>query len=1467
MSVKINPPYYTKAKSFELYKTELLAWRQVTDLTKQKQGIAIALSLPEDDSGIRAKVFEEIPLSDLNCDSGFEKLVEHLDKYLGLDELEDSLSKFEDFEDYQRKCDESINTYINNFNQKYQRIAKKGLKLPSEILAFKLLRRANITREEKMLVVTGMDYAKKSELYEQAQKSLKKFKGENVNNTSSGIAASPIKLEPAFLAENEEALWSAGYAYRGKPRGGRGYNTYRGRGNWRGGWNGDFSGTSSSASNQGFSWGRGASHRGGFNSVGNRTERYVNPLGPDGSPLTCKSCGSFRHLIRDCPDSWENLSKTKSVNQNECENNGSSKQTEGSTEYGVLFTGNDKSGTVHLGREARACAVLDSACSSTVCGQNWLTDYLETLSDSDRNKVSVNPGVRVFKFGGGTKLKSKAEYVLPAVIAGRDVSVRTDIVDSNIPLLLSRSAMKGAKIKLDTVTDSAEIFGQSVALNLTSSGHYCVPITREEESACVVNLEMLSDNERCKQITKLHRQFAHPPARKLVALMKDAGVWRDEFASDLEEIQQNCAMCKMYAVTPPRPVVAFPMASEFNEKVAMDLKIWGNKYILHMIDMWSRLTVSVFIDNKKTSTIIDKIMTNWVAVYGVMQAIMSDNGGEFNSDDMREIASFLNITVNTTAGESPWSNGLCERVHSVTDQMLVKLIAEYPDTSHPVLLGWANMARNSLQMWQGFSSYQLVYGKNPNLPNIMSDNVSALQGTTTCEVFAKHLNALHSARREFIQSEASERIRRALRGKVRACEQRFEHGDRVFYKREGKERWLGPGKVVFQDGKVVFVRHGGVFVRVSPNRLIKSGTEFMSELPMGEETSVDPGSSDSQKTGVPVSNGAIDTLGNDSRIEMDEIVSGSEESVLHDDNSGRTTTGDILTERDLHMPQEGSEIRFRMAGDAEWRQVTVLGRAGKASGKYRDWYNVADSSGGDSLSVDLNRVQWERVGPDEVYVVTVPRSRHSDPDCVVAKRKELEKLKDFDIYQEVENTGQLCISTRWVLWEKGDEIRARLVARGFEEESVLQSDSPTVGKSALRLCLIVAAAKDWPVKSTDIKSAFLQSRDIDREVYITPPKEAGVSGDKVWLLRRCLYGLNDAARQFYQSVVEVLTELGCINSLLDPSLFYKYDKSGVLEGILVSHIDDFLHAGSETFDSDVMAKLRQRFVAGRLSCKQFSYVGFQISQNNEGIMLEQNNYVQNIPHGDLTMQRVAQKQAELNCSEYTELRQIVGKLNWVVHGSRPDISYDVVDLSTKFQKARVEDLVQASRVILKTKQSKSQIFFRKLGAIGSWQITVYTDAALANLSDGVGSTGAFVILLVSGDSCCPISWGCKKIRRVVKSSLAAETLSLLSGVEESMYLRSIIGEVMNIDHQALPITAIVDCKSLVEAVNTTKMVEDKRLRIDLASIKECLDRGLLSSVRWCPGTRQLADCMTKKGASGHNLLKIFQTGLIQVAEY
>ena len=54
----------------------------------------------------------------------------------------------------------------------------------------------------------------------------------------------------------------------------------------------------------------------------------------------------------------------------------------------------------------------------------------------------------------------------------------------------------------------------------------------------------------------------------------------------------------------------------------------------------------------------------------------------------------------------------------------------------------------------------------------------------------------------------------------------FANGDRVWYKRERDGKWKGPAKVIFQDGKIIWVRHGSSAVRVSVNRIVKQGEEL-----------------------------------------------------------------------------------------------------------------------------------------------------------------------------------------------------------------------------------------------------------------------------------------------------------------------------------------------------------------------------------------------------------------------------------------------------------------------------------------------------------------------------------------------------------------------------------------------------------------------------------------------------------------
>ena len=112
MAMKIKTPEF-KNGCYERYRIELEAWREITDLEKEKQGIAIALTLPEEDeTGIREKVFDELTIADLKKENGLDLLLQFMDKKLKKDDLADSWEKFNDFEEYKR-TEQSIAEYIS----------------------------------------------------------------------------------------------------------------------------------------------------------------------------------------------------------------------------------------------------------------------------------------------------------------------------------------------------------------------------------------------------------------------------------------------------------------------------------------------------------------------------------------------------------------------------------------------------------------------------------------------------------------------------------------------------------------------------------------------------------------------------------------------------------------------------------------------------------------------------------------------------------------------------------------------------------------------------------------------------------------------------------------------------------------------------------------------------------------------------------------------------------------------------------------------------------------------------------------------------------------------------------------------------------------------------------------------------------------------------------------------------------
>ena len=318
-------------------------------------------------------------------------------------------------------------------------------------------------------------------------------------------------------------------------------------------------------------------------------------------------------------------------------------------------------------------ALLDCGCTRTVCGLVWLICYLQSLTKDDLKKVTEEPSSCKFKFGDNKLIKSNRKMKIPTVIAGKSVMLSTEVIHYDIPLLLSKQAMKKASTQIDFKSDTVTMYGKNVDLSFSSSGHYCIPLNDSHQDFAMFSfsVEGKSVSEKKKIAKKLHRQFVHPPSYKIKDLLKNADVNDDEMNKCVDEISDSCEICVKYKKVKPKPIVGFPLAKEFNETVAMDLKHWsGNTWLLHIIDHLTRFSASCVINSKRKEVIVKKVFQIWVAIFGHPQSFLVDNGGEFANEEFITFCENLNIYIKTTAAESPWSNGLVERHNGILGLMI-----------------------------------------------------------------------------------------------------------------------------------------------------------------------------------------------------------------------------------------------------------------------------------------------------------------------------------------------------------------------------------------------------------------------------------------------------------------------------------------------------------------------------------------------------------------------------------------------------------------------------------------------------------------------------------------------------------------------------------------------------------------------------------------------------------------------------
>ena len=150
-------------------------------------------------------------------------------------------------------------------------------------------------------------------------------------------------------------------------------------------------------------------------------------------------------------------------------------------------------------------------------------------------------------------------------MVGRNVMLETDIVNADIPCLLSKPLLKrvGTVLRLDK--DKAEIFGNEINMDCTSSGYYALEIedckTEKVKGSCdeeiLVN-ELSNDYQsKGKQLVKIHKQFAHQIRATMDQLLKERGNFDNEGREILDKIYAKCDKCHCFASTKPRPAVGY----------------------------------------------------------------------------------------------------------------------------------------------------------------------------------------------------------------------------------------------------------------------------------------------------------------------------------------------------------------------------------------------------------------------------------------------------------------------------------------------------------------------------------------------------------------------------------------------------------------------------------------------------------------------------------------------------------------------------------------------------------------------------------------------------------------------------------------------------------------------------------------------------------------------------------------------
>ena len=478
----------------------------------------------------------------------------------------------------------------------------------------------------------------------------------------------------------------------------------------------------------------------------------------------------------------------------------------------------------------------------------------------------------------------------------------------------------------------------------------------------------------------------------------------------------------------------------------------------------------------------------------------------------------------------------------------------------------------------------------------------------------------------------------------------------------------------------------------------------------------------------------------------------------------------------------------------------------------------------------------------------------ANPIWVAAMEKELTALEHNKTWDLVPlPPGKKAIGSRWVFKVKLnadgslERCKARLVAKGFNQKPGIdftETFSPVVKMTTVRCLLSLAASKRWKLYQLDVNNAFLHG-DLLEEVYMTVPEGVPNPYNLVCRLRKSLYGLRQASRQWFDKLTDTLLLQGYTQSRNDYSLFiYKH---GTDITILAVYVDDIILTGSNLEHiQSVKQDLHDKFSIKDLGVLHY-FLGIEVTYFTDGIVMSQNKFTKELLQGcnmDLSKRAVTPLPIHLKLhaddgdllSDPETYRSHVGKLNFLTN-TRPDLSYTVQCLSQFMQNPRTSHLQALHHTLRYISSTAGQGI--KLQGPEKLTLQAFSDSDWASCPNTRRSVTGYVLLL--GGS--PISWKSKKQSTVSKSSSEAEYRAMAAAASEVTWVVRLLEEI-GVSGLS-PVTLHCDNQSALHiAKNPVFHERTKHIEVDCHFTRDKVLEGLLQ-LSYLPTKHQLADILTK----------------------